>query len=72
MSWKRKIFSDVDKWRPESRGGRQREAASWVSLPGWPHPARRALLQPRPLSTCRLAEAQRTGQAGKRTLRQMA
>lgn len=21
MSWKRKIFSDVDKWRPESNGG---------------------------------------------------
>lgn len=33
MSWKRKIFSDVDKWRPESNGGREREAASWVCPP---------------------------------------
>lgn len=23
MSWKRKIFSDVDKWRPENNGGRK-------------------------------------------------
>lgn len=34
VSWKRKIFSDVDRWRPGSTGGRQREAVSWVGLLG--------------------------------------
>lgn len=28
--WKRKIFLDVDKWRFESNGGREREVAFWV------------------------------------------
>ena len=38
VSWKRKIFSDVDKWRPGSNGGRERGATSWVCLPGQPQP----------------------------------
>lgn len=47
VSWKRKIFSDVDKWRPESKG-RQWEATCWCPQgvgdpawdghsPPWPH-----------------------------------
>lgn len=28
VSWKRKIFSDVDKWRPGSNRERKREAVS--------------------------------------------
>lgn len=41
MSWKRKIFSDVDKWRPESNG----ETMSWVCLLG-------GLTPPQPGENC--------------------
>lgn len=48
VSWKRKIFSDVDKWRPGSNGRREREAMSWVCLPGRSHPTQ----QPGELCLC--------------------
>ena len=42
MSWKRKTFSDVDKWRPESnrgeRGGHVLGVPAWAASP--------SLLQP--------------------------
>ena len=64
VSWKRKIFSDVDKWRPESNGGREREAKSWVCPPGRPHPTRATkvcLCCTTAQRTCHLSEALRAG-----------
>lgn len=34
VSWKRKIFSDVDKWRPESKGGESGRPWPWCACQG--------------------------------------